>query len=246
MATRKMPKTTPLHGTVDPHLRAVLGQRRGQSCTFVPASAGCVNARHRSAGKVPPNTGPPLYWRSIGTRIVGNPFQTAVVSVGVMPRTKASTKSSVVPSCGGRAREAEISLAVSDAHHAAQHRDRGERALLRDHALALRLVGSMMWPVVSSTRRIAIGVSVGSGTSPGPGLRTGSEPVSARPDSRAWSRRAHLDGVQQWRRPERDRGIRRRPDLAMPSGARRGGSARCRCAGRAGRRRCCPRTSSPS
>src|SRR6185312_4703586 len=57
----------------------------GQSCTFVPASAGSVNARHSSAGKVPPNTGPLWNCLTIGTRIVGNPFQTDVVSVGVMP-----------------------------------------------------------------------------------------------------------------------------------------------------------------
>ena len=43
------------------------------------------------------------------------------------------------------------------------------------------LLRSMTLPVESSTRRIAIGVSVGSGTSPGPGLRTGSEPVTRTP-----------------------------------------------------------------
>ncbi len=73
------------------------GVGEAQLRTFVPSSADCVNAFQSSAGNVPPNTGPPLYCVSIGTRIVGKPFQTAVVSVGVMPTNHASTNSSVVP-----------------------------------------------------------------------------------------------------------------------------------------------------
>ncbi len=60
----------------------------------------------------------------------------------------------------------------------------------------------MTLPAESSTRRIAIGVSVGSGTSPGPGLRTGSEPVTRRPSFASVEYASAISiGVQQWRRP---------------------------------------------
>ena len=158
------------------------GVGAGQSCTVVPASAGCVNAFQSSAGYVPPNTGRPWNCVSIGTRIVGKPFQTDVVSVGVMPTNQASTKSSVVPVLPAAGRgKSEIMCAVP-MRMTLRSIAMAVSALSRETTCArLRLVAVDHVAVASSTRRIAIGVSVGSGTSPGPGRRTGSEPVTRTP-----------------------------------------------------------------
>ena len=64
------------------------------------------------------------------------------------------------------------------------------------------LLMSITWPLASSTRRIAIGVSVGSGTSPGPGRRTGSEPVTRTPSLASVEYASAISiGVQQCRSP---------------------------------------------